>query len=196
MRFRLVKPGLVKLGAALLATLPLAGQERAIDTQRSMITIHVGKAGLLSAAGHEHWVSAPIDSGVIDTGAASVAFKVQSAKMTVKPDPKFDAKTQDQIQKDMEEMTLETSKYPEIAFRSTDVEKVAADQFKVDGILTLHGVSKPVSVKVKREGESYTGHTVIQQTDFGIKPISFGGGTIKVKNSLDIDFEIFSRAGS
>ena len=34
-------------------------QGKAIDAQRSSLTIHVGKAGLLSAAGHEHWVNAP-----------------------------------------------------------------------------------------------------------------------------------------
>jgi polyisoprenoid-binding protein YceI len=177
---------------ALAVSLPLAAQERPIDTQRSTMTIHVGKAGLLSAAAHEHWVNAPIASGVIDeTGAARVEFKVLSASMTVKPDPKIDARTHDQIQKDMEEMTLDTGKYSEIAFRSTRVDKVAEGQFKVEGVLSLHGTAKPVSVNVKREGESWTGHTVIKQTDFGIKPISIGGGMIKIKDPVDIDFAIF-----
>jgi polyisoprenoid-binding protein YceI len=169
-------------------------QERPIDTRRSTITIHVGKAGLLSAAAREHWVSAHIASGLIDdTGAARVEFTVQTSKMIVQPDPKVDAKTRGQIQKDMEEMTLETARYPEIAFRSTRVEKVAEGQYKVAGTLTLHGTSKPVSVTVKREGESYSGHTVIKQTDFGIKPISIGAGMIKIKDPVDIDFQIFAR---
>src|ERR1700689_2572972 len=98
----------LKSCAALILALPLAAEERAIDAQRSTITIHVGKTGLLSAAAHEHWVTAPIASGVIDeTGEAHVEFKVQSASMTGKPDPKVDAITHDQIQKDMEGMTLE-----------------------------------------------------------------------------------------
>jgi polyisoprenoid-binding protein YceI len=185
---------IVRVCAALAASLPLplAAQDRPIDTKRSTMTIHVGKAGLLSAAAHDHWVNAPIASGVIDeTGVPRVEFKVLSAAMAVKPDPKIDAKTHDQIQKDMEEMTLDTAKYPEIAFRSTRVDKVAEGQFKIDGVLTLHGAAKPVSVFVKRDGESYTGHTVIKQTDFGIKPISLGGGMIKIKDPLDIDFVIF-----
>jgi polyisoprenoid-binding protein YceI len=188
---------IVRVCAALAASLPLplAAQDRPIDTKRSTMTIHVGKAGLLSAAAHDHWVNAPIASGVIDeTGVPRVEFKVLSAAMAVKPDPKIDAKTHDQIQKDMEEMTLDTAKYPEIAFRSTRVDKVAEGQFKIDGVLTLHGASKPVSVFVKRDGESYTGHTVIKQTDFGIKPISLGGGMIKIKDPLDIDFVIFPQA--
>ena len=189
----------VKLFAALVFSLPVIAQEIAherphekpIDTQRSTITIHVGKAGMFSMAAHEHWVSAPIASGVIDETGARVEFKVLSASMMVKPDPKVDAKDHDQIQKHMEELTLETAKYPEIAFRSTHVEKVAEGQFKVEGTLTLHGAFKPVTVIVKREGESYTGHTVIKQTDFGIKPISIAGGAIKIKDPVDIDFQIF-----
>jgi polyisoprenoid-binding protein YceI len=141
-------------------------------------------------------VNAPIASGVIDeTGAAHVEFKVQSAKMTVRPDPKVDTKIDEEIQKDMEVMTLDTARYPEIVFRSTHVEKVAEGLFKVDGVLTLHGAAKPVSLFVKREGDSYTGHTVINQTDFGIKPISLGGGMIRIKDPVDIDFQIFARPG-
>jgi polyisoprenoid-binding protein YceI len=183
----------VKLFAAFVFSLPVAAQERAIDTERSTIAIHVGKAGMFSMAAHEHWVGAPIASGVIDETGARVEFRVLSASMMVKPDPKVDAKDQEQIQKHMEEMTLETAKYPEIAFRSTHVEKVAEGQFKVEGTLTLHGAFKPVTVIVKREGESYTGHTVIKQTDFGIKPISIAGGAIKIKDPVDIDFQIFPR---
>jgi polyisoprenoid-binding protein YceI len=179
------------LFALALALTPLCAQDSKIDTQRSSITIHVGKAGLLSAAGHEHWVNAPIASGSIgESGAPHVEFSVETASMRVKPDPKVDSKTEATIQKDMETMTLEIAKYPEISFRSTRVEKTA-DGWKVDGALSLHGVTKPVSVVVKKNGDSYAGHTVLKQTDFGIKPISVAGGTIKVKNEIEIDFQVF-----
>ncbi len=186
------------LCAAVLAALPLAAQDKAqdmaIDTQRSTITIHVGKSGLLSAAAHEHTINAPISSGTIrESAAPHIEFTVETAKMTVASDPKIDAKTQATIQTDMEEMTLETKKFPQIAFRSSRIEKVADGQWKVDGDLSLHGVSKPVSLTVKQTGDSYTGHTVLKQTDFGIKPISVSGGMIKVKNEVEIDFQVFPR---
>ena len=165
-----------------------------IDVQRSTITIHVGKAGLLSAAGHEHLVSAPISAGVIDDSTAPrVEFTVQTAKMTVKPDPKVNARDQAQIQKDMDEKTLEIDRYPEIAFKSSHIEKLADGQWKVDGMLTLHGMTKPVSLMVKRSGDAYAGHATLKQTDFGIKPFRAGGGTIRVKNEVEIDFEIYLR---
>jgi polyisoprenoid-binding protein YceI len=179
----------------LLAFLTCASaQDIPIDTQKSTITIHAGKAGLMSAAGHDHWVSAPIASGTIrESGTLHVEFKVAAAKMAVKPDPKVDEKTRAQIQKDMEEMTLETLKYPEISFASSRIEKTGDGQWKVEGALTLHGVSKQVTVVVKSTGGAYTGHAVLKQTDFGIKPVTVGGGLVKVKNEIDIDFQIYGR---
>jgi polyisoprenoid-binding protein YceI len=184
-----------KLGAALMAVVAAAaGQDLAIDVQRSTITIHAAKTGLLSAAGHDHSIDAPISSGTIrESPTPRVEFIIETAKISVKPDPKVDAKTQAQIQKDMEEMTLEPKRFPEIAFRSSHVEKLADGQWKVDGDLSLHGVTKPVSLTVKRAGDSYTAHTILKQTDFGIKPISVAGGMIKVKNEVEIDFQIFPR---
>jgi len=44
---------------------------------------------------------------------------------------------------------------------------------------------------VKQAGDSYQAHTTLKQTDFGIKPVSVGGGMIKVKNEVEIDFLIF-----
>jgi hypothetical protein len=42
------------------------------------------------------------------------------------------------------------------------------------------------------DGE-YIGNMTINQTDFGIRPVSAGGGTLKVKNELKIDVSIKMR---
>lgn len=57
----------------------------------------------------------------------------------------------------------------------------------------MHGIAKPVSLTVKRTGESFTAHTILKQSDFGIKPISVAGGMIKAKNEVEIEFQIFAR---
>ena len=188
----------ILVGATLLAALPSfaqdKSQERVLDTQRSTIAIHVGKSGLLSAAAHDHTIIAPISSGTVQESTAShIEFTIETAKMMVNPDPKIDAKDQATIQTHMGEMVLETKKYPEIAFHSSRVEKTAEGQWKVDGDLSLHGVTKAISLNVKQSGDSWTTHTVLKQTDFGIKPITIGGGVIKVKNEVEIDFQIFAR---
>ena len=190
-----MKRSAVQLAVAFLAAAVAApAQDTPIDVQRSTITIHVGKAGLLSAAGHDHTIDAPVSSGAIrESPAPHVEFTVETAKMRVQPDPKVDAKTQAEIQKDLEEMTLETKKFPEITFRSSRIEKLANGQWKIDGNLSLHGVTKPLSLTVTQTADSYNAHTVLKQTDFGIKPISVAGGTIKVKNEVVIDFKIVPR---
>lgn len=185
----------IGLYAAAFAALPLAAQEnaaaRSIDTAHSTITIHVGKTGLFSAAGHDHTISAPIASGsLVESGSPRIEFRVETAKMIVEPDSRVDAKTQATIQQDMEEMTLETKKYPEIAFHSTQVEKLTGGRWKVVGELSLHGVTKSVAVTVEQDGDGYSTHTGLKQTDFGIKPISVAGGMVKVKNDIALDFRI------
>ena len=180
--------------ALIAALLPLAAQDRTIDTERSTITIHAGKAGLLSAAGHEHWVNAPISAGTFsDSSSPRIEFTVQTASIRVKPDPQIDSTTEAKIQKDMEEMSLDTAHFHEIKFQSSHIEKAAEGEWSVDGTLSLHGVSKPVRVNVTRVGEAYTGRTILKQTDFGIKPVSLAGGTIKIKNEIEIVFMIFAR---
>jgi hypothetical protein len=54
---------------SLMCVLSLSAQQHNIDTQKSTLTIHVGKTGAFSGLGHEHEVRAPIHSGTADTGS-------------------------------------------------------------------------------------------------------------------------------
>jgi polyisoprenoid-binding protein YceI len=166
--------------------------ERSIDVHNSTIRIHVEKAGLFSAAGHEHWVSAPIDRGSLEDSEASahVAFIVQARKLMVEPDKNLSAEKQAEVQRTMQEKVLESDKYPEISFRSSSVKKTAADSWIVTGILSLHGYSDRVSATVRRVQGKYVGRCRIKQTDFGIEPVRVGGGLVKVKNELEVEFDI------
>src|ERR1700689_851542 len=70
--------------ATLLCALGLSAQRRNIDTQKSTMTIHVGKTGAFSGFGHEHEVRAPIHSGTADTGAhPAVEIHVNAAELRV-----------------------------------------------------------------------------------------------------------------
>jgi hypothetical protein len=175
------------------AAKPTGGQSTAIDTRKSTITIHVGKSGVFSAAGHDHWVSAPITSGEISaTGARHVNFSVDANRLKVKPDPKVKPKEEAEIQETMQQKVLESEKYPLIQFQSSSVAQAGNGSWRVTGKLTLHGVSKSIVATVKQAGEAYSGNARIKQTDFGIQPVRAGGGTVKVKNELDVQFEIYA----
>ncbi len=176
-------------------TVPQAARET-IDSKRSSITIHVGKAGILAAASHEHWVSAPIAQGSVDsTGAApSVRFTVEALKLTVKPEKGVSDKDQAEVESNMHSKVLESSAYPKIVFESTEVRRIRDGAWRVSGDLTLHGATKPVVVDVTRDHDTYVGTARIKQTDFGITPIRIGGGVVKVKDLLDISFQVYTLA--
>jgi hypothetical protein len=165
-----------------------------IDTLRSSITIHVGKAGLFAVAAHEHWVDAPMAGGTIDAGATpSVEFRVDSRKLSIKPEAGVSDKDQAEVQANMQAKVLESAAYPEILFRSTQVRPNRDNAWKVSGELTLHGVTRSVTIDVAREGGAYVGTVRIKQTDFGIQPIKIGGGVVRVKDELEIAFRVYTR---
>ena len=45
---------------------------------------------------------------------------------------------------------------------------------------------------VTRENDAYVGAVRIKQTEFGIQPIKIGGGVVKVKDELEIHFQVFT----
>lgn len=165
-------------------------EQRAIDQQKSAVAIHVYKAGILSAFGHDHEVSAPVASGSVDSVARQVEVRIEASALTVR-DPKASEKDRAEIRKTMlGPDVLDVAHYPEISFRSTSAEPSGDRSWKVQGLLTLHGQTKPIAVEVAEQGGRYVGHALLQQTDFGIKPVRAGGGTVRVKDELRIEFDI------
>lgn len=73
---------------------------------------------------------------------------------------------------------FEVETYPTITFKSTDVSDVTATGAKLNGILTLHGVEKPVTFDVEIHGvvkdpwgntvAGFTGTTKVNRKDFGL----------------------------
>jgi polyisoprenoid-binding protein YceI len=170
----------------LISPCALFASERAIDPAHSTITIHVGKSGLFSAAGHEHKVSAPIAEGAIDDSQAGhVWLRVEAAKMTVLPE-----KDQEAVQSTMQKSVLESAKFPEIRFESSSIHTIENGKWTVTGNLTLHGKTNSITVDVHNEEGSYKGEARIRQTQFGIEPVRVAGGAVKVKDELKIEFVI------
>jgi len=70
--------------ASLVFVMGVSAQQRNIDTQKSRLTIHVGKSGVFSGLGHEHEVSAQIHSGTADTGShPAVEIRVNARELRV-----------------------------------------------------------------------------------------------------------------
>jgi polyisoprenoid-binding protein YceI len=163
---------------------------RDIDTQKSVMTVRVFKSGLFSAFGHEHEISAPIEHGTFNESQRSVELAVDARKMRVM-DKDVSEEDRAEIQATMlGPKVLDTGQFPEIRFRSTAVEPGGKGRWVVRGDLSLHGQTHPVRLEVQGENGHYRGTAELKQRDFGIEPISVGGGTVKVKDGLRVEFEI------
>src|SRR3989454_1834135 len=165
----------------------------AIDPQRSSITVRVFKAGVFSAFGHEHEISAPIEQGSFTENPASVELTVDARRMRVM-DKGISEKDRAEIQQTMlGPKVLDSEKFPTIRFRSTRVELLGEGKWSLLGDLTIHGETRPVKVRVEGENGHYRGTAELKQKDFGITPVTVGGGAVKVKNELRVEFEIVAR---
>ncbi len=173
-----------------IAIAPLAAsQVHQIDSS-SRLLVHAYKSGLFSGFADNHEIEAPISEGTVDEARLRVRFVVDARKMKVL-DPKLSEDKRRQVQDRMQgPEVLDSAQFSKITFESTKVERTDPGTLRVDGRLSLHGVTRPISLTVKNESGHYLGVCALSQREFGISPISIAGGTVKVKDELKIEFDI------
>lgn len=163
---------------------------------KSTITIHVAKSGLFSAFAHNHTISAPIAHVVLDEKSKTASITVLTAEMRVM-DTGVSEKDRAEIQATMlGPKVLDAQRFPEIKFTSSRIEETARGRFRVSGALQLHGVTRELVFPVTGTREHYSGKARLKQTDFGIRPVTVAGGTVKVKDEIEIDFDVYAPAQS
>ncbi|HWY20847.1 MAG TPA: YceI family protein [Candidatus Acidoferrum sp.] len=173
-----------------LVSTGLSAQTKAIDVNKSSLTVRVFKSGAFSAFAHNHEIQAPIAEGKIDSSGHSVELRVDSRKMRVL-DPEISADKRAEIQHTMQSAAvLDVEKFPEISYQSTSVTSRGEGHWEVRGDLTLHGQKQAVAVEVSLQDGHYRGSASFKQSTFGITPISIAGGTVKVKDEVKIEFDI------
>jgi|SRR5579859_3129714 len=174
---------------SLLCALAVSGQQHNIDTQKSTLTIHVGKTGAFSGFGHEHEVRAPIHSGSADTGAhpaVELHVDARTLKVIGKNEPEKDRA---EVQKTMlGPEVLDSEHHQEIVFKSTGAEPGGPGKWTLRGNLTLRGETHAVTAQVTLKDGHYTGESTMKLTDFGIKPPGKVG--VRAKDELKIVFDV------
>ncbi len=167
-----------------------SAQPHAIDSQTSVMSVRVFKAGVFSALGHDHEVSAPIAAGSVDTSAHQVELRINTGTMRAH-DPEASEKDRAETQKTMlGPEVLDAVHYQEIIFRSNSVQPKSAGVWTVHGTLALHGETQPVTVDVHEKDGHYVGTSRFNLTDFHIQPVKVAGGTIRIKDEVLIEFDI------
>ena len=96
---------------------------------------------------------------------------------------------------------LDADKYPEIIFRSTRIEGSGDRRFKVEGDLTIHGITRPVTLDVEYSGpvkSPFGGETAIgfaaaitiNRFDFGVKwDVPMEDGSLIVGKDIQITLD-------
>jgi polyisoprenoid-binding protein YceI len=178
-----------------------------IVASESSVWVFAAKAGLFSALAHDHEIGVKSFTGTVvmpEAGASSGSLELDvNAQSLVVLDKKASEEDKKKISDSMHGEVLESAKHPKITFKSVSIGdvKLAGEgtfSFTVNGDLTLHGVTKriavPVTAKITAQQLRASGKYTLKQTDFGIKPYSAAGGTVKVKNEVVINFDIVAKA--
>jgi len=173
-----------------------------INANDSQVVILVGKAGMLSFAGHAHEVVAPAVHGRVtfdpmDWPHASVSLEFDAAalRVTGKGESASDVPA---VQRAMlGDQVLDVTRFPKIAFQSRRVSVAlhgaSAADVAIEGDMTLHGTTRPMTIRATAALDAAgrvtaRGSFTLKQTDFGMVPVTAAGGTIRVKDELDIQF--------
>ncbi|MDT5060958.1 MAG: hypothetical protein QOH63_1417 [Acidobacteriota bacterium] len=170
--------------------------------EQSRFTVQAFAEGLLSAFGHDPVIVIRDFTGEVEftpdaPSEASVSVTIKADSLAASDEIK--EKDRLEIERMMREQVLETAEYPEIVFKSTSVSANRLGQgryrARIIGDLTLHDATQKnlwiqTEVTMSEETLRAQGGFSLKQTDFGIKPVSVVGGTMKVKNELKFTFDI------
>lgn len=165
-----------------------------IDTQHSSAQFKVRHMMIANVKGEFDKVSGTVEFDPANLGQSSVVATVDVASVSTREtDRDNHLKSPD---------FFDVAKYPTITFKSTKVHAAANGEYKIAGELTIHGVTKPVTLDVESVSDEVkdpwgfmrrgaTAMTKINRKDFGMEfniPLDAGG--VVVGDHIDITLDI------
>ncbi len=171
------------------------------------VRIHVAKRGAFAMFAHDHdfevtrWRGAGEVPGG-DPGRASIELTLEAGSLRDREAKLSEADRRKVDAQAAGPEVLDAAHAPEITYRS---ERVTLDgaagggdvKGTIHGRLTLRGRTQPVDVafEAAREGDGWSvrGRARFKQSDFGIRPFSGVGGTVGVKDEVEVTFQLALR---
>jgi polyisoprenoid-binding protein YceI len=155
-----------------------------------------------------HMVVANV-KGQFDGPRGTVTFDAKDIPGTLKVDATFDARTINTRNPDRDKdlrsaLFFDVDKYPQITFKSKRAEAAGAGHFKLIGDLTMHGVTKEVTLDVEGPTQTITdiwgsarmgatAKTVVDRRDYGLlysHVLEGGGAVVGNEVAITIDLEV------
>ena len=184
------------------AAMPLARYR--LDASQSRFMVRAFAGGLLWFKGHDHFIAVRDFLGEVQLTPSAIS--PASLQMTIRAESLVETRdvfTEQQkqiIDRELREIVLETNKYPEISFKSSEVTVNLSGgqiQAKIGGDLTLHGVTRhiviPTEVTVSGSTLRARGEFTINRSDYNVKATSAFHGTVRVRDNLKFTFDIVAQ---
>lgn len=170
---------------ALLTAGPAMAEKYEVDRAHSSLSFSVGHLGLTEIDGRFTDFTGTFD---FTPGASdgSVEFTAQAASINT------DVEARDEHLRNADFFDVE--KYPTLRFKSTKVTHLSEDRYQVDGKLTIHGVTKPITTSARIVGpkEAMGAQKIGFRTTFKINRLDFNvGDGDKFSSNAMIDHDIF-----
>jgi len=182
---------------------PTATVTYTLDASQSKFMAHASRSGLFWFKGHGHHLAASEFTGEVqltpDTITPASLHLVVKAASLHETGADFTEPQKQIINKELKEIVFHPDQYPDIVFQSTNVtatKQSAAGSYevKIDGDLTLHGVTKrisiPATVTVDGDKLRAVGKFSIDRNDYNVKATSAFHGLVRVDNDVHFEFDI------
>jgi polyisoprenoid-binding protein YceI len=188
------------------AAAPPGGRLEAVPDGEG-IRIHVAKRGLFSGFAHDHdfevtrWRgTAELPGG--DPGRASLELVLQAGSLRDREQGLSDGDRRKVDAQAAGPDVLDAGKAPEITYRA---DRVSAEpgpasggvRGTIHGRLTVRGQTRPLDATFEADpgpdGWRVRGRARFRQSEFGIRPFSGFGGTVAVKDEVEVTFALALR---
>jgi polyisoprenoid-binding protein YceI len=176
-----------------------------LDASQSKFMAHANRSGLLWFKGKSHHLAASDFSGQVEVTPdtitpASLRLVVKAASLH-ETGAEFTEPQKQIINKELKDIVLHPDQYPDITFQGTNVTAKGLGggryDVKINGNLTLHGVTKPVTIPatVTLNGSTLraVGEFSIDRGDYKVKATSAFHGMVRVDDDIKFEFDILGR---
>jgi len=141
------------------------------DPVHTQVTFYISHAGFSNSSGRFHIAGGTLNYDGKDWSKATVQATINTSTLDM-----GDATWKEHVS---DNRFLDVAKFPTIEFKSNKVEVVSADQLRVSGDLTIHGVTKPVVLDAhinkagphpftRLQSVGFTATTRVKRSEFGI----------------------------
>jgi polyisoprenoid-binding protein YceI len=178
---------------AATSAVPDVTGDYAVDVQHTRIGIRARHAMVTTVRGSFSEFAGTAHLDAADPPASSVELRIRTATVdTGVADRDAHLRSPD---------FLDVERYPEIVFRSTEVEEIDDDLYRVTGDLTIKDVTRPVSVDFALTGSAldpfgnlrvgFEGALAIKRSDWGLTwNTALDTGGVLVSDRIQIEFDV------